>query len=171
MKNNYLIFSLIFITSSVLIISASGYWETREFSMSSDFSKDLRIDLPEYTYEEYEPEPHGPGLIGYRLVFNTPLPESSKEILSKERKGWESTSDTTYRLNRKTWEPDFLTAEINTSSGEANLEYSLNIEWRGYPILTLLLTGLLFAAYILISFVWLCCKVINKIRNNRLRGV
>jgi hypothetical protein len=43
MKSNYLKFSLIFIGSIILISPILACLETREFSMTSDFSKDLRI--------------------------------------------------------------------------------------------------------------------------------
>lgn len=174
MKSNYLNFSLIFIGSIILILPILACLETREFSMTSDFSKDLRIELPEYTYEEYEPEPHAPGCFGYHLVFNGSLPESSKEILKNERMGWKNTFDTIYRLDRKIGKfdlPDCLTAEINISRGEANLEYSLNYEFSGYPIETLCLACILFLLYVFISLIWLCVKVINRIKSNRSKTV
>lgn len=174
MKSNYLNFSLIFISSIILISLILAYLETRQFCMTSDFSKDLRVELPEYTYEEYEPEPHAPGYIGYYIIFKEPLPESSKEILNKERMGWKNTSNTIYSLDRKIGKfdlPDCLTAEINLSSGEANLEYSLNYEFSGYPTETLFLAFTLFLLYVLISLIWLCVKVINRIKSNRSKTV
>lgn len=174
MKSNYLNFSLIFIGSIILILPILACLETREFSITSDFSKDLRIELPEYTYEEYEPEPHAPGCFGYHLVFNGSLPESSKEILKKGKMGWKSTSDTMYSLDRKIGKfdlPDCLTAEINISRGEANLEYSLNYEFSGYPTETIFLAFTLFLLYVFISLIWLCVKVINRIKSNRSKTV
>lgn len=169
MRSNYLNFSLIFIGSIILISSVLGCLETREFRMTSDFPKDLRIELPDYTYEEYEPEPHAPGCIGYHLIFKEPLPELSKEILKKERMGWKSTSDTTYILYRRIGKldlPDCLSAEVNCSSGKAYLEYSLNNEFQGFPLETIFLAFLLFILYVIISLIWLCYKVINRIRKN-----
>ena len=161
----YLIFSVIFIASIVLLSCVIGYIETRELSMASDFSKDLRIELPEYTYEQYEPEPKGPDRIGFHLVFKEPLSQTADKILKKGRKGWEKVSDTTYRLDRHTGNLDHLIAEINTSNGQADLVYVLDWELRNFPILSMLFTCSLIIIYVLISLIWLCCNVVKRIRS------
>ena len=56
MKRNYLIFSLIFIVSTIALTSILASVEIREFSITSDFAEDLRLDLPAYSFKETEPD-------------------------------------------------------------------------------------------------------------------
>ena len=167
MKRNYLIFSLIFIVSTIVLTSILASVEIREFSITSDFAEDLRLDLPAYSFKETEPDIQTFYSIDYLLVFHEPLPESTQQILKKGKRGWKSTSDTTYCLERVKGVSDNFCAEINTSSGEVKLCYTFEPEFRGIPLLSIFLGFSLFALYLVISTIWFCVWFSRELRNSK----
>lgn len=81
-----------------------------EFEREKNFSKDLRINLPEYIIEDKQVTSiydggRDEGLflydsLAYSIILNAPLPNKSIKVILSERRGWEHVSGDTYSFGR-----------------------------------------------------------------------
>ena len=110
--NPYKLFHIIYLPVAAILFLVTCYYSTgfAEFEREDGFSKDLRIDLPEYVIEDrqltsiYENE-DGTGLflydsLSYSIRLMEQLPDKSLRVITSERKGWERVDDDTYALRR-----------------------------------------------------------------------
>ena len=110
--NPYKLFHIIYLPIAAILFLITCYYSTglAEFERENGFSKDLRIDLPEYVFEDrqltsiYENEDES-GLflydsLAYSIRLMEQLPDKSLRVITSERRGWERVDDDTYALRR-----------------------------------------------------------------------
>ena len=96
-----------YIIVSVVVIIVLAVFESTGFQMQENFKKDLRISLPDYTVEKIEKNDvcdSSDELIHavkeYYIQFYEPLPVTSVNIVTEEKRGWHSDEQGGYYLNR-----------------------------------------------------------------------
>ena len=110
--NPYKLFHIIYLPVAAILFLVTCYYSTglAEFEREDGFSKDLRINLPEYVIESrqltsiYESEDES-GLflydsLAYSIRLRESLPDKSLRIIMSERRGWERIDNNTYALRR-----------------------------------------------------------------------
>ena len=131
-----------YIIVSVVVIIVLAVFESTGFQMQENFKKDLRISLPDYTVEKIEKNDvcdSSDELIHavkeYYIQFYDQLPQKSVNILTKEKRGWESDGQGGYYLNRSKGGEELFCC-LNIDDKKAQIKYHYAYLLSGLPVFT-----------------------------------
>ena len=131
-----------YIIASVVVIIVLAVFEATGFQMQGSFKKDLRISLPDYTVEKiekYDVCDSNDELIHavkeYYIQFYDPLPVTSVNIVTEEKRGWHSDGQGGYYLNRNKGGEE-LFCYLNIEDNRAQIKYHYAYLLSGLPIFT-----------------------------------
>lgn len=108
----YELLNKIYLPIAVIIFVVTFYYSAgfAEFERENNFSKDLRVDLPEYIIENKQVTSiydggNEAGLflydsLAYSILLKSPLPDKSVKAIMSEKRGWEHVDGNTYSLRR-----------------------------------------------------------------------
>jgi hypothetical protein len=133
--------------------------EMSSLKMDKDFSKDLRVDLPDYTLQNTitsDVSEENGELIHmvkeYYIQLDEPMPEKSLRILAKQNRGWYLNEQGDYYLERsKGGEDLFCTFDSDTNSIYIKYHYAYLLS--GAPVFAFLLLIALGALFLIIWFI------------------
>ena len=131
-----------YIIVSVVVIIVLAVFESTGFQMQENFKKDLRISLPDYTVEKIEKNDvcdSSDELIyavkEYYIQFYEPLPVTSVNIVTEEKRGWHSDEQGGYYLNRDKGGEE-LFCYLNIEDKRAQIKYHYAYLLSGLPVFT-----------------------------------
>jgi hypothetical protein len=129
-----------------------------EFERENGFSKDLRIDLPEYVIEDrqltsiYENKDES-GLflydsLAYSIRLRESLPDKSLRIIMSERRGWERIDNNTYALRRSILS-EVLKCKVDVQDCVLKISYLFDFDPFGLAYYPIVMSIALFIIYVI----------------------
>jgi hypothetical protein len=174
----YKLFHLIYLPVAAIIFIITCYYSSgwAEFEREKKFSKDLRIDLPEYVIDNkqvtsiYEGG-NDEGLfqydsLAYSILLKAPLPDKSMKIITSERRGWEQMGNETYSLRRGILS-EYMECIYTVGENKLSISYLYGFDPFGLVIYPIVLSIALAVIYVVMLIVLsLAILVRTRVRNN-----
>lgn len=141
-----------------------------------NFSKDIRINLPEYVIENrqvtsiYEGG-NDEGLfqydsLAYSILLKAPLPDKFMKIITSERCGWEQIDDDTYSMRRSILS-ECMECIYIVGENKLSIRYLYGFDPFGLVIYPVVLSIALAVIYVVMLIVLsLVMRVRTRVRNN-----
>lgn len=158
--NPYKLFHIIYLPVAAILFLVTCYYSTglAEFEREDGFSKDLRINLPEYVIESrqltsiYESEDES-GLflydsLAYSIRLRESLPDKSLRIIMSERRGWERIDNNTYALRRSILS-EVLKCKIDVQDCVLKISYLFDFDPFGLAYYPIVMSIALFIIYVI----------------------
>ena len=158
--NPYKLFHIIYLPVAAILLLLTCYYSLglAEFEREDGFSKDLRIDLPEYVIEYrqltsiYESEDES-GLflydsLAYSIRLMEPFPDKSLRIITSERRGWERVDDDTYALRRSILS-EVLKCNVDVRERVLKISYLFDFDPFGLAYYPIVMSIALFIIYVI----------------------
>ncbi len=165
-------FYIAYIAISVLACGICGIIEVQRFAKEKNFSKDLRIPLPEYSIisedeRRYIDEKvmettdyYSNSIVkAFDVKLLTPLPEKAINIVSNSRKGWRDSGQGFYILSRRKGNDEYLYCTLSVDDNEFSVSYEYGHLYGGYPMYAIITFSILMC---LLLIMWSVIELLTR---------
>jgi hypothetical protein len=178
----YKLFHIIYLPLAVIIFIITCYYSLgfAEFEREKNFSKDLRIELPEYIIDDKQVTSIYDGgkdeglflydSLAYSIILKAPLPDKSIKVILSERLGWEHVGGDTYSLGR-----NFISERMECTYmiGENKLSISYLYDFDSfvliiYPLVATIALAIIYVVMLIVLSLFLLAR--TRFLNNRNTG-
>lgn len=166
-------FYIAYIAISVLACGICGIVEVQRFAKEKNFSKDLRIPLPEYSviseeiqdfvdHQTIAEDGDNVSFVvkSFQVKLKEPLSDKAISLLSQEKRGWCDSGQGFYWLRGRKGNDEHIYCVIDKDDDEFCVDYEYGHLYGGYPMYAIITFSILMC---LLLIIWSVIELLTRL--------